>query len=599
MILIAIVQSLKIQFKLTRGTKVNSDELTNGTDLLNEQEHLNLDVPNEITEATELEIAPEAIIQETEQEIEEPATEQIENEEIMSAAPQDLTDVNPLPIQEEGESDAQNVELMKKYDSDEEYKAAYDGVYNSIAEWGEQAKTETDWKLLRNNQVELRGALKMLFLTKEDSKKLSDIIDEHAEIINQRQNSERMEKDKVFENNYTQYKEKVILTCEKANATHIFKEGRDLLIKLQDEIKPVQLKRSQRDEFFSFIQAAFLAINEKQANERENFEMECIENYHSLKKTIQNACEFAKTSNRFSDARKKLIETQQDIKGRRLRREQRDELYQTIRVHFEELNLRQSADRSVNEEEISENYAKLAKTVNEAIDFANNTEEYSEARARLISAQNEIKALKLNRGQRDELYSQIRGVFTAMNENQSSEREAYENEAEDNYAKLTDKVNNSFELVLGLTDFRLIRDNLLAIQGEVRLMRLKRGQRNELFSRLREAFNLFDKRRDEFFSGRREERKRKFVTVLDNMNAKISRLEELKAKDVSLLTNLQNENVDEEQINAINERIKEKDAQIAEANARLDEIQKEISDLDKPRGHSEEEGHFEGEIAAE
>lgn len=540
-----------------RETKVNSDELTNGINLLNVQEHLIIDVPQNL---------PEAI---------------------------------PLPIQQIEEPEAHSGELIKKYASEEDYKNAYDGIFKEISNWCEQVKEGTDWKLLRNNQVELRGALKMLFLVKEDTKKLNDIIDEHAEIINQRQNSERMEKDKIFENNYNQYKEKVIETCNKANETAIFKEGRDLLIKLQDEIKPVQLKRSQRDEFFSLIQAAFLAINEKQANERENFEMECIENYHSLKKTIENACDFAKNSNRFSDARKKLIETQQEIKGKRLRREQRDELYQIIRVSFEELNLRQSADRSVNEEEITENYTKLAKIVNEAIEYANNTEEYSEARARLISAQNEIKALKLNRNQRDELYALIREVFTKMNETQSSERESYENEAEGNYIKLTEKVNNSFELVLGLTDFRLIRENLLAIQGEVRLMRLKRGQRNELFSRLREAFNLFDKRRDEFFTGRREERKRKFVTVLDNMNAKISRLEELKAKDLDLLTHLQNENGDEEQINAINDRIKEKDSQIAEAKSRLDEIQKEINDLDKQKDTPEEEREFEGNAIAE
>lgn len=561
-----------------RETKVNSDELTNGINLLNVQEHLIIDVPQELTEEPPLQNGQEYLIIDV---------------------PQNLPEAIPLPIQQIEEPEAHSGELIKKYASEEDYKNAYDGIFKEISNWCEQAKEGTDWKLLRNNQVELRGALKMLFLVKEDTKKLNDIIDEHAEIINQRQNSERMEKDKIFENNYNQYKEKVIETCNKANETTIFKEGRDLLIKLQDEIKPVQLKRSQRDEFFSLIQAAFLAINEKQANERENFEMECIENYHSLKKTIENACDFAKNSNRFSDARKKLIETQQEIKGKRLRREQRDELYQIIRVSFEELNLRQSADRSVNEEEITENYTKLAKIVNEAIEYANNTEEYSEARARLISAQNEIKALKLNRNQRDELYALIREVFTKMNETQSSERESYENEAEGNYIKLTEKVNNSFELVLGLTDFRLIRENLLAIQGEVRLMRLKRGQRNELFSRLREAFNLFDKRRDEFFTGRREERKRKFVTVLDNMNAKISRLEELKAKDLDLLTQLQNENCDEEQINAINDRIKEKDSQIAEAKSRLDEIQKEINDLDKQKDIPEEEREFEGNAIAE
>jgi hypothetical protein len=222
MILIARVQSLQIQFKLMRGTTVNSDELTNGTDLQNVQEHLIIDVPQVIPEASPLQNGQEH-----------------QNMDV----PQDLTETNPLQNMPMEDSDTQNGELIKKYATDEEYNTAYDGVFKKISNWCEHAKIDTDWKLLRNNQVELRGAMKMLFLTKEDSKKLTDIIDEHAEIINERQNSERMEKDKVFENNYNQYKEKVIETCEKANATTLFKEGRDLLIKLQDEIKPVQLKR--------------------------------------------------------------------------------------------------------------------------------------------------------------------------------------------------------------------------------------------------------------------------------------------------------------------------------------------------------------------
>lgn len=498
-------------------------------------------------------------------------------------------------VNENIENSAVNSDVIMKYATDAEYQNAYQAISNDISIWCESVKTINDWKTLRNNQIELRGALKMLFLSKEDTKKLNDLIDEHAEIIDERQNVEKMEKDKLFENNYNELKEKVIDVCNKANQTSVFKEGRDLLVKLQDEIKPIPLKRSQREEFFSLIQAAFLSINEKQASERENFEMECIENYHSLKKVIEEACTFSKESPRFTDARKKLIDVQKLIKGKKLRREQRDELYQIIRDYFDALNQRQTAEKSINEEEISANYSRLSKVVSEAIDFANTTEEYGEARARLISAQNEIKSLKLNRNQRDELFAAIREVFTKMNDMQSSEREAFETEAEENYIKLTEKINNCFELVLGLTDFRLIRENLLAIQGEVKIIRLKRSHRNELFARLREAFNLFDKKRDDFFSVKREERKRKFTTNLDNIKAKITRLEELKAKDIELLSQI-GETEEEERVNNLKARIQEKESQINEANVKYQELLNEMNEIDKENDAEEASLSQESEI---
>jgi hypothetical protein len=486
--------------------------------------------------------------------------------------------------------EAQSGDVIGKYADENEYKAAYDTAMAKINEWKAFAEESTDWKNIRSQQVDLRSEIKALFLKKEDAKQLNEVIDEIAGEVNNRQNAEREEKEKVYNENNDKYVAIVNEKCEQAKNADLFSKARDLLTALQTELRNVQLKRSQRDNFFSQIQTTFSELNEKRATERENYEMECIDNYLSLKKEIEAACAFADETEIFNDARQKLIEVQRNIKGKKLKRSQRDELYQIIRDHFEALNDRQAKEREVSDEEAGANFEKLNLIVDEAIAFAKSTEEYGESRARLIAAQKEIKSMKLKRAQRDELYARIREVFTSLNDQQAAEREQFEGEAKINYDKLSEKVNEAFELVLGVTDFRLIRETLMNVQAEVRLMKLKRNQRNELFARIREAFGIFDKKRDEYYSERRDEKKKKLMMVIDNLNAKVSRTKELIQKDLDILKVLKKQDdAEEEQITAVERKINDRNNSMEDLQKRIEEVNKEITDLDKPEAEPVEE----------
>lgn len=488
-------------------------------------------------------------------------------------------DVNP---ETEKETElAESGDILGKYTSEEEYKKAFDEINTEIDEWCETIDDTNDWKKLRNRQSDLRAKIKILFLNKDDNLALNAKIDEASETINKKQNEEREKKEKEYQENYEKFVSVVDETCKKAAEEETFSNARDMLIKLQDDLRDVQLKRSQKDQFLSQIQSTFTDLNEKRAVEQENYEMECIDNYYNLKEPIQKACEFSKTTERFAEGRNRLIAAQRKIKGKKLKRDQRDELYQIIRDHFEMLNERQAAERMVSDEEADANYEKTKKIVDETLDFARNTEEYGEARTRMIAAQKEIKAVKMKREQRDELFAAIREVFSSINEKQASERAGFEEEANKNYDNLTKKVDDAFGLVYGVSDFKLIRESLINVQAEVKIMTLRRDQRNELFARIREAFGIFDKKRDEFFSERRAEKARKLQTGLENVKVKIERLEELRQKENETLESLKNDQAEEAQIQAVEKKIETKTKQIEESKKRLEDIEKEIQEINK------------------
>jgi chromosome segregation ATPase len=501
------------------------------------------------------------------------------------------TDNNTYEKENENTKLPESGAVIGNYDSEEKYNEAINGITAEIEALEKTAEETNEWKEIRGSLNDAKDKLKALFLKDEDTNKLLDRINATFDKINQRQQEEQEKFEEESNENYEKVKEKVDEAIKKSNESEDFKQAREYLLEAQNEFKGVRLRRSQRDELYDSINAAFEKINQRQIEERENYEMECSENYIKLKQNIMEAVEFSKKSAHFGKARQALIDVQSKIKGKKLKRDQREELYQIIRDNFEDLNQRQEKDREQFEAESAKNYDNLSKIVDDAIAFASDTENYKDGREQLINAQSAIKGMKLKREQRDELYARIRKIFNELNDRQSQEREDFDKVTGHSYEKLTEKVNQCFDLVLGLDDFKMIRDSLITVQSEVKIARLKKDQRNELFARIREAFGIFDKKRDEYFSKRREEKKDKLAEAKENLVERRARLLETldtdKAERTALNTELEKPEIDEAEkvqleakVAGLNTKISEKEERLADFDRRINELDEEINKVE-------------------
>lgn len=478
----------------------------------------------------------------------------------------------------------QNGEVLVQYSDDLAYKTAIEDFKMELVKAVEFSAESVDWREIRKKFSDVRDKLKSLFLKDEDNSELNEKIRLALENVNQRQSEEQEKLELDSQANYDSVIELVNEAVAYANTGSDYKQAREQLISAQDNFKSLKMKRSHKDELYNMVNEAFDIVSQKQNEERENYEMECIDNYHNLKNKIDSAIQFANSSEIFAEARKALIVVQGMIKGLKLKREQRDELYQIIRDAFDSVNSKQEDERKNFTELTSENYEKLKKIVSEAISFAKTSEDFGLSREHLINSQNQIKAVKLRREQRDELFAEIREVFEELNEKQSKERESYEVECTTNFDKLTEKVNDCFGLVHGTNEFNIIRESLITVQGEVKIAKLKKDQRNELFSRIREAFSLFDKKKNDYYDLRKEEKNKKLVDVKANLEDKIKRLEDVLAKDLESLENqkakLDENGIDEFLIGEIQAKIKNIETRIQEKQDSISQSKERISDID-------------------
>lgn len=442
----------------------------------------------------------------------------------------------------------------------------------------------------------------------EANDELRDALNAGLDKINQKQNEEKDKFERESAENYDQLVGKINEAIETARSMESFKEARQTLMNAQALYKDATLARKRRDEFNAIIQKALEELNERQRADRENYEMECIENYHAMKAKIEEGVRAAEAATNYGKARERLIALQGEIKSLKLMPGNREELYQIIRTAFEGINERQSKERKEFDKETTDNYEKIKVVVDEAIDFAQKSPMYKDAREALIAAQGQIKGLRLRNEHRDELYGRIRAVFEDLNRRQTAEKEGFEQETSENYARLLARIEEIHESISDKSEFKIIRDNLIAVQSEVKIAKLKREQRNELFAKLRRSFAKFDEVKDNYFANRREMKKNKLGGIKETLESKLARLEESLSRDRDSLAfqlgklDQVREGEKQEEIKAeiqakiaeIEARLREKQEKIAETIKRLEDIDAEIireeQEANAPRAENAPEG---------
>lgn len=448
---------------------------------------------------------------------------------------------------------ADNPEALRDQESIlESLKAEIDSIAAQVA-------TSDDLKGIRKNLVDMKEKVLALFLIPKNVK--DEYINRLLEIfesIKNKQEEAKKEQKEMLDANFEKIKPELDSVLVAAQASHEFNNARKMLIGLQSTVKEAEIAREAKDEYFKKIQEVFDEINKKQDAERESFEMESWDNFLKAKPVVEAAVKFAKEATFFKTAREKLIEVQGTLKDMKLKKEQRDELYGNIRTAFDDLNVRQDAERGEFESAVTENWAMIKPKVDEAIAFASSTEDIQAAKDALIKIQAELKDIKLKKQQKDELYSAIREVFGRLNESLNADREEYLEECNKNFADLEIKVREAI-LNIEYSDFlKDIREGLLAVQDEIRMLKLTKDQRNTLFSRLREGFKKFDAKRDAYYGAKNKEKNEKTEKQMASIN---SQLESINAE-------LEKEGADKEALAA---KKAELESKLAELKSSLEE----------------------------
>jgi hypothetical protein len=192
----------------------------------------------------------------------------------------------------------------------------------------------------REKLIDLQGEIRNVNMLREHRDSLLQMIQQAFDAMSQaRQREEelfRLEAASTF----PEYTARVEQLLEAARNSPGFKEVREQLKQLQNDLRESRLLYDQKDKLYADLQEAFSILNHRQDEDRKVFDLEARSNYERLRKMVSHGLQQAQESTEYKETREYLKKIQAEFKGIRMVKEQREELYTRLQSAFETLNIR-------------------------------------------------------------------------------------------------------------------------------------------------------------------------------------------------------------------------------------------------------------------
>ena len=303
-------------------------------------------------------------------------------------------------------------------------------------------------------------------------------------------NKKRSEIERELKQNYEEMKERAMELLEEAKKGSIFVQIREHLKDFQEIARKVRMKPEHREEVLGIIQQAFDILWERQQKWRESAQAERERNYELLRKELEELDKLVRTTHDFRNTRMELIKFQDKTKTLPLESSKRSELIAELNNLFNILRARQSEWAAAMELERQRNYEQMKKEVEDCIELAQKTRYFKEAREHFNRIRERLRELPMTREHKDELFSKLREAYAILGERQAEYRRELEKEFNENYQRLSEMVSKGLEMAQTSPSFNEARDYLRQVRDELRNTRMRRDQKDELFDRLRAAFDI-------------------------------------------------------------------------------------------------------------
>jgi hypothetical protein len=245
-------------------------------------------------------------------------------------------------------------------------------------------------------------------------------------------------------------------------------------------------------------------------------------NYNLLKSKLENVLKKIKLTTDLKQAKLFLIEIQGEFKNIKLKREDREELYGKLQAAFAEINNKIENERLAFENESAKNYLILKPRIEDAEFLANHPKDYRESFEFLIEVQNQFKALRLQREQREVLYNRLQKAFEILKSNQPIYKKQEYIQVDINSDDIQQKVENVCKNIEVTEDYYDAKEQLIEVQSELKATNISREIKDELFDKIQKSFTIINLKREDKVKSIEEESSNHF----DNFKNQIFEISE-------------------------------------------------------------------------
>lgn len=356
---------------------------------------------------------------------------------------------------------------------------------------------KTNHKEVKKELIEIQKQISSAELVSMHRANLRDAVGAIFEKVNAFQQQEQ----EAFENealrNFSFLREKIV---EAIDFTQQNLTDHDAiwhkLLEVQQHFRGAKLLSEQREQLYDTLQKLFdLAKKRRDAalKEQEKSSSQHFDKFDDEVAIVVSQSETADMDKAWS----MLLETKDKVLNSHLIHTHRKRLLDKLQEGFEMVKIRK--------EERWENFAKASRenadAIREKLKLAalelDNNDVFSEKWELLLAIQQEFRNRKLEKEVRQSLYGQLQELFQRLKKEQNVDQAQFEEKAEENYRYLKPMVEEAFLLAQSTREYKKSKAFLIKVQGEFKGRKMRSTEREKLYAKLQQAFDVLNSKIDE------------------------------------------------------------------------------------------------------
>ena len=401
---------------------------------------------------------------------------------------------------------------------------ALTGIKNRIS--------ESNFRDLKTLLIDQQRELKLIDLERDQRNELRQLIDECFEKIS----FIREQEQRAFEYSSEKTRERLSPLVEKALFESRYnddtREAWDFCISVQNEFRGIRLQKEIREMLYQQLQEAFDMLKERRSQEQGILEKKSVSAQRELMPEVEQLVAEAAATDDLDAHWTKLIALQQEIRDQALTHESRRLLLDKLQQAFDALKSRKEKRQIRLEEESLANALGLEEMIAEGEVAAAEAEDFRMAFDRLKQIQQAFRELSLPREEREILYQRLQQAFDTLKGRQEAWFNERDRETTENYNRLKPLVINAMDRARTSSEFKKTREMLKHVQAQFKGLRMKAERREELYSQLQKAFDILNRRHDEYLATKKDKMELRVDYQLSDIELRLEDLEKEIEKDL-------------------------------------------------------------------
>jgi len=303
--------------------------------------------------------------------------------------------------------------------------------------------------------------------------------------------------------NFFEFKEKLNRIKSGLNSNN-YRDQKDVLISMQREVGGADLLREQKVELREIFDECFKKINSLRQGESMAYEHESHQNYLKLAPLVEQAHLHALHGTDDQEAWNFCIEVQQQFRGIKLAREVRETLYSRLQEAFDLVKARRNQRYQQKEVVAQKAKARLLPEIEASVEKAR-TNPDENTWSHLLELQQEIRDIDMTREAREQLLGRLQDAFDAIKQKKEEDHQVRQEELFGNAMKIEELVEEGEIIARQESDFKVAFERLKFIQQSFRELQVDPADREGLYNRLQQAFDVLKKRQEQYFNERDSE----------------------------------------------------------------------------------------------